>query len=303
MQENDNTKITIDDHILRGLNELSKSLSLKAQKKDKNYFSKFKLKTKKAKIDTSLKSVKLTKKYARFLGNKETYERPANAYGMDSSLSGTGDSNGGAIAGGFGIDTFGITAFGESINRTKSQYLKFLNNIAESDDYKNNDIISSVVAGYKVLFDSMENNTTAIICGIQPSMADRFNFSLKKLVLAINTFNGNIISLYLSGNDSLESIEEIKEWYASIGISEEALQKILFIEKTNAISDASSLDYVLIQSSTGINSNESLVQFCNEVDSAIIVGCVDSYFIGELMLGYATNKKHVDIDTNFIFTI
>jgi len=286
--------------ILNGLNELSKSLSLKAPKKDKNYFSKFKVKTKEAKIKTNLKSVKLVDKYARFLNRKEKYDHPANAYGMDSSLSG---DSGGAIAGGFGIDTFGITAFGESINKTKSQYLSFINNIAESENYKNNDIISTVIAGYKVLFDSMENNTTAIICGIQPSMASSFNFSLSKLVLAINTFTGSIVSLYLGGTEEVESLEDIKDWYASIGISDEVINKMVFVEKSNPISEASSLNYTLTPAPDGINSHDTLLHFCDLVDSAIIVGCVDSYFIGELMLGYATIQKHVDIDTNFIFSV
>lgn len=305
MAPDNKVKNIINNHIINGLDELSNSLSIKDLTKPKNYFSKFKIKTKKTKLPTALKTVSLNKKYRKFLGvdtgiSDDIDDLSPNAYGMDSALSVGGE---GAFTDGFGIDSFGITAFGESINKTKCQYLSFINSLGECDDYANGDVIESVVAGYKVLFDSMEKSTTAVICGIQPSMVSKFTFSIKKLVLAINTFSGNIISLYLGGSSELESLRDIKDWYLSIGISSEILEKMVFIEKSNAIPESSSLDYDIIPSQQGINSNNSLTQFCDDVDSAIIIGCADIYFIGELMLGYASIEKHVDIDTNFMFTI
>lgn len=307
--ESNNIKGTeYNDHIKRGLKELARSLKLKANKEKANYYSKFKLKVKPAKIASTLKPVSVKNKYRKF-DNSTTSKSdgsygPLGATGMDSSLGsgGTGES-GGVIAGGFGVDSFGVTAFGEAINKTKSQYLEFVNTLNEQNEYNDSDTLESVVAGYKLLFDSIETNINVIMCGIQPSMVEFFGFSIDKLVFALNTFNGNILSLYLGGSSEIESLDIIKQWYLDIGVNQSTIDKITFIEKSNVIPDSSSLQYELIQSQNGLNSTETIDEFCDMVDSVIMLGCADVYFMGELMLSYTKLRKHIDIDTNFIFML
>lgn len=312
MPDNNNKNMQlINDHIKRGLNELTTSQQLPDQKTPDNYYSQFEIKTKKRKIKSALKSVAINDKYRKFTGSTTNKKKgaygPAEANAMDSAPgTDTGDvgiGDGGAMGGGFGLDAFGITAFGESINNTKSEYIAFLNSLNEVDGNANSATLETVINGYKTLFDSMEQNSTVIMCGIQPSMAKFFGFSIQKLVNALNVFNGNIVSMHLGSSVGAESSDIIKQWYSDIGVHSNVIDEIIFIEKCNEIPEPSSLDYVITSGNTGLNSKDVIKEFCELTDSPILVGCTDVYFMAELIMMYGICNKHVDVDTNFAFNI
>lgn len=300
----------INTHIQRGLDELSASLRLSQDKEKLNYYSNFKIRLKPTSLPSALKPISVKSKYRKFDGSytdkSDGSYGPTGATGMDSYVGGGVSSSpgeGGAMGGGFGVDSFGVTAFGESINKTKSRYLEFVNKLNDAGEYSESNVLETVVAGYKALFDSIETETNVIMCGIQPSMASHFRFSIDKLVFALNTFNGNVLSIYIGGNSDLESLDIIKKWYLDIGVKSSVIDRITFVEKSTPIPDASAFEYELTPSEHGLNSPEAMHEFCDSVESAILLGCADVYFIGELMLEYTKLQKHIDIDTNFIFMV
>lgn len=291
---------TIDDYIEKSLKEISVEYKKRKNlKKPKTYFDKFKIKLKSPNIHSALKPTTLNKKYKVFNGSKLAFG-PANAMGMDSSI--VGDV--GISDGGWGVgDGWGITAFGEGISYASSKFVDFIRDLSNNGESSN--VLSTITDGYKTIFRNIEAESTAILCGIQPSMLEYMNFDINSFVFALNNFMGTVISLYLGTSSGMESIDDIREWYLHIGVDKEVIDNIIFIEKHNtefinhSIIDININDVDLNEFS--IKTSDNLHGLCEELYNPILIGCADVYFMGELLHQFTGLGKHVQIDKKFIY--
>ena len=294
---------TIDDYIEKSLKDLSveykkKKNTIKKSNKS-NLFDKYKIKLKSRHVVSALRPTTFKKKYKIFDGSKLAFG-PANANGMDSSLSG----DIGALDGGWGVgDGWGVTAFGESISYTSSKFIDFIRDLSNTGE--NNDVLSTITDGYKTIFRNVEAESTAILCGIQPSMIEYMNFDMNSFVFALNNFMGTVISLYLGTSSGMESIDTIKEWYLSIGVDQEVVDNIIFIEKHNTEFIEHSIIDINIKNielnEFSVKNSDNLHNLCTELYNPILIGCGDVYFMGELLHQFAAMNKHVQIDKKFIY--
>lgn len=291
----ENAHDKINDLINKSIDELSSNV----QKKTKSFFDKYKIKVKpKLVVDTALKTTTAKEKYKVFDGEIKK-RNPANAMGMDSGhvvdagIATTGDGWGAG-------DGWGITAFGEGISRNAANFVRFLRDTAVNDD-----VAKTLTDGYKSIFNSIENNSTAILCGIQPSMISYMGFDMNEFVFAMNSFMGDIISIVISEGTNNEPISVIKEWYSEIGVNDNVVNNIVFIEKNNhEYSNHSLIDFSDVNvSHNSISTLNELNEFCKRTDNPILIGCTDVYFMGELMMQFADLNKYVQIDKKFIFMI
>lgn len=292
---------TINDYIEKSLKDLSVEYKKKKNKKTNrnNLFDRYKIKLKSRHVVSALRPTTFKKKYKIFDGSKLAFG-PANANGMDSSLSG----DIGALDGGWGIgDGWGVTAFGESISYTSSKFIDFIRDLSNTGE--NNDVLSTITDGYKTIFRNVEAESTAILCGVQPSMLEYMNFDINSFVFALNNFMGTVISLYLGTSSGMESIDDIKEWYLSIGVDQEVIDNIIFIEKHNTeYKEHSIIDFDITNTTIdefSIKTSDDLNRLCSELYNPILIGCGDVYFMGELLHQFALLNKHVQIDKKFIY--
>lgn len=97
----------------------------------------------------------------------------------------------------------------------------------------------------------------------------------------------------------------IKEWYSEIGVNDNVVNNIVFIEKNNhEYSNHSLIDFSDVNvSHNSISTLNELNEFCKRTDNPILIGCTDVYFMGELMMQFADLNKYVQIDKKFIFMI
>ena len=292
---------TINDFINKSLKNLSKPSPPETEIKSSIY-DKYKINLKKKKLKTALKKTTIRKKYSRFFGDGETKYRPVDATGFDSSLSSdVGISDGGGEGWGAG-DGWGVTAFGEGISQTASLFIDFVRDIKNTES---DEVINTIMDGYKTVFHNVETNSSAILCGIQPSMKEYFNFDMSEFVFAVNNFGGSIVSIVLGESTLHEPIEITKQWYAELGIHQDIIEEITFIEKCNIeFSDYSAIDIsVTNNQSNSINSSTDLNELCQDLYNPILIGCTDIFFMGEFMLQFAKLERYVQIDKKFIYIL
>ena len=131
------------------------------------------------------------------------------------------------------------------------------------------------------------------------------NFDINSFVFALNNFLGTVISLYLGTSSGMESIDDIKEWYLSIGVDQEVIDNIIFIEKHNTeYKEHSIIDFDITNTTIdefSIKTSDDLNRLCSELYNPILIGCGDVYFMGELLHQFALLNKHVQIDKKFIY--
>lgn len=303
--------LNINDYIDKSLdsiytNSKKEAVSLKSSHKKKskhteNYFDKFKVKLKKRKIESNLTPISLKRKFARGI-TKNLGNGPVNADGMDSSLTGSVDVG---VSAGWGAgDGWGVTAFGEGIALSSSKFIDFVRQLGTDNS---TDIINAVCDGYKLIYKNIEAESTAILCGIQPSMREFMNFNIPDFVFAMNNFRGTIVSLYIGEHNSMESENDLKQWYLSLGVEESVIDNIIFIEKVNIENNEFSLiEFELVDipdEKYYIKSSADLADLCSEIYNPILIGCVDVFFMAELLTEFKKLEKYTQIDKKFIYLI
>lgn len=292
---------TIDDYIDKSLKDLSVEYKKKKKNnKPKTFFDKYKIKLKHTHVASALKPTTLKKKYKVFNGSKLAFG-PANANGMDSSL--IGDV--GVSDGGWGVgDGWGVTAFGEGISYASSKFVDFIRDLSGSES---NDVLATITDGYKLIFRNIEAESTAILCGMQPSMLDYMTFDINSFVFALNNFMGTVVSIYVGESSGMESVDVIKEWYLSIGIDQEVIDNIIFIEKhNNEYTQHSNIDIKFNDveiDEFSIKTTDDLNRLCMELYNPILIGCADIYFMGEILQQFAKIERHTQIDKKFIYLL
>lgn len=306
--ESPNAYMDINDYIEKSLLGIIQAGDGSESGRTKSHYDKHRIKLKKKRIASNLKKTTIRKKYGKFLGAPDVPDTDisgkANAMGMDSSLAASPVDVGVSDSGGWGAgDGWGITAFGEGINNNTASLLDF---ISELKDHENEYVLNAITDGYKAIFNSVESNSTAILCGIQPSLREFMRFNIDEFVYALNNFGGDIISLYIGESMGVESIADIKSWYIDIGVSQDIIDRIVFIEKANTeYISTSSFDLVIQEHvdtrNTIVDANQ-LNNLISDIYNPILIGCSDVYFMGELMLAFAHENKYTQIDRKFIYT-
>jgi hypothetical protein len=286
----------IDQFIQEELDKLLKTG--KKPKQKESYLDKYKIKLKKKNLPTALKKTTLKEKFGK---KKKVAFGPANAGGMDSSLS--GDAGVAPTDGGFGVGGYAVRGFGEAINKNAKAFINFVNRLKSENTDVN--LIKTLTDGYKAIFSNIEDKSSAIICGFQPSLRDYMNFKMEDFVFAINNYSGEIVVVYIGEANKMEPVEIIKKWYKDIGIDEDVINKILFIEKANGEVEESMLD---IPFSTGkgdlvITSDEDIDIITEHMTNPIFIGCSDLFFLPEFMMSIAKQGKKFEIDKNFMFLL
>ena len=238
---------------------------------------------------------------SRISGSVGAYAMGNNGPGGDNPGIGGGPVGPSVDVGGFGVGDFGMTAFGEAVNRNMKMTTAFIDELDSNDATK-----QALKDAYAYLFTSMIEASNAVMFGIQPSMAECIKFDLNLLVNAINNFEGTLISIYIGDGNDCETEHIIKEWYSHIGISDAAIENIIFIEKNNIpINDNTMLD-VTHGDSTATNSLDSfeeIEQFVDMLQDPKLFGCADTYMMGEFMYAFEKNEKRFEIDKRYLFLI
>lgn len=295
---------TIDEFIQHGLDSLLKSPQEPVNKSKQSYLDKYKIKLKKKRLKTALRSVSAKSKYRRFFGSTtdpDVAHGPANAQAMDSSPG--GDTGAPADAGGYGVGEYGVTGFGESINRNAKEFIKFISRMKKENS--DPEIIQTIADAYKKIYTNIEKNTTAILCGIQPSMIDHMRFDIEELVFALNNFGGEIISVYIGEANDMEPESVIKEWYKDIGVDKEVIDNIFFVEKATEEIDETLLDlqFKSTKNDLAITSTEDIDMITENTTNPILIGCVDLYFLPDFMVSFSKQNIRYQLDTKFMFMV
>jgi hypothetical protein len=298
------THKTIDEFIQQGLDSLLKSPKENSSKSKETYFDKYKIKLKKKRLKTALRSVSAKSKYRKFFGSTtdpDFAHGPANAQAMDSSP--VGDISAPVDAGGYGVGEYGVTGFGESINRNAKEFIKFISRMkTENSDPE---IIKTIADGYKKVYANIEQNTTAILCGIQPSMIDHMRFDIDDLVFSLNNFGGEIISVYIGEANEMEPESIIKEWYKDIGVEQDVIDNIFFVEKATEEIEETLLDlpFNTTKNELAITSNDDIDMITENTTNPILIGCADLYFLPDFMVSFARQGIKYQMDTKFMFMV
>jgi len=295
---------TIEQFIQTGLDEFIRGAKVVGKKPKESYLDKYKIKLKKKRLKTALKSVSVKDKYRKFFGATTKAGKaygPANADGMDSGLA----INGGGETGeaGWGAGGYAVRGFGEAINRNGKAFLQFVDRIKK----KNTDpkLMKVVADGYKAIFSNIEDLSSAILCGFQPSLREYMTFNMEDFVFALNNYSGELVSIYIGESNGMEPVKIIKQWYKDIGIEQEIIDRILFIEKATEELDESMLDLPFKKGSGDmvITSDKDIIELINPMNNPILIGCADLYFLPDLMLNIAKQDKKFQIDKNFMFLV
>lgn len=261
--------------------------------------------TYKPKINTKLLATSNLKE-RKFVGattKKGEAYGPVQASGTSSAVSG--------LASGYGALAYGLYAYGESIEALKANFSKFVNELPPD----NTNLIPTLMEGYNKIFQNIASVGNVIMLGFQPSFIDNIKFNVDDLVDNLNSFNGNIMSVFLGEESGFEPIEIIVDWYESIGMSEDIISRIIFVEKTNSVFDDVDkiTSDVQILSNNEVSGNEQEYHYfiADSIDSysdllqwdeVSLLGCIDPYLLAETM--FVLNKKEYsyEIDTNYIYS-
>lgn len=259
----------------------------KINKKSKKWsWEDYSLKLKNKKLIEKSALVKVLKDGKRDFEGAKT--KKGQAFGPVSAgtySSAQGGSQGGT--GGYGNSSYGFSAYGESINRLGEKIGLFVDGINDA----NGDIASSLLEAYSTLF-NQSNGAKVILLGFQPSFVDNINFNIEELVNNINNFKGDILNIFLGPKSGFESLDIITDWYRDLGISEKAIKKMKYVEKTasvcgyepieanNEIYDDKT-DYELDYQK--INTLHEFKKLLSKWDRSGISGCADLYMLGEII--------------------
>jgi hypothetical protein len=287
----------------------------KRKPKTTKSFDMFDIPIKSDDIESNLIPFDPSDKYARFNGGnkdplsvpleKDYRKRPPSADAMGSALaSGGGVAPAPAVGIGWGVSGWGVSGFGESINSHKSRFIDYVNSLYAVSDVESTDILlSHVIKGYKTVFDDLESKTTVVTMGMQPSFAKFFNDKIEEYVLAINTFIGEIVCVYIGESNGMETIDDMRDWYIHIGVDSDIVDRIVFIEKSTVKNDASMIDLEFKGKSGQLDNTTDIFNLVNLFNNAILVGCFDLYFAFDLMLALSKAEKRFEVDKRFSFVL
>lgn len=220
---------------------------------------------------------------------------------MSSGLVSASISGSSAGPGGFGLGDFGMVAFGEAVNRNMRAARAFIQSTGLAAD-----AARVVEDGYRYIFQSVIEGETAVLMGLQPSMADYIRFELDVLVHALNAYSGPIVSVVLSERSGMESMDDIRMWYLHIGIKPEVVSDIIFVEKANEAVSETMIDLSFVDVDNGeyvLDSWSSIGGFVREIQGPKLIGCADTYMMGEFMAAMAEMHIKFEIDKRFIFVL
>ena len=297
---------TIDEFLSQGLDSLS-TVQVKDKASKKSYYDKFKIKIKPKTIKTALKQTTVKNKYRKFYGNNTDPDSafgPANAGEMSSIPGETGGTPApGPVAdAGFGIDAFGVTAFGEGINRAAGKLFGFINDLKKNGAEPA--VLDALVEGYRNIFHTIESESTVILCGIQPSLQEFFKFDIDDFVFALNNYVGDVVSIYVGEHNGMEPIKALREWYADIGVDKEIIDNILFVEKTTPTNEHTEIDIPFGKGNDStICSVDDLKILTSDINNPILVGCADMYFMPDMMVALSEQHKKFQVDRKFLYLI
>lgn len=229
---------------------------------------------------------------------------PANANSMASNVAAGSSAS---ATPGYGNSTYGFVAYGEAITRLEERLGGFVDGINDNDG----SIAHALLEGYSALFDD-NDGSKVILLGLQPSFRDYMTFDMSELVDNINNFRGKILNVFIGPESGFEDVDSILDWYSEIGISEDAIGRMTFMEKC-----ASVCGYTPIESDMELYSDDFdygidyvKVKSLPELKYALsgwgecgITGCSELYMLGEII--YVLKKLGLDyqIDPVAAYTI
>jgi hypothetical protein len=252
---------------------------------------------------TALKLVSVKKKYRTFDGalNVNKAYGPVDAMDMGSEVGSAGGSV--VDAGGYGVGDYGVSPFGEALNRTSKNIKKaILNSSFDGETLKN------VLDGYSKIFAHFHENSNLILHGMQPSFRDYIGFDMDSFIDGLNNYKGTIYSIVMSEAYDMESVELIAKWMVDIGVDKNVVSKIVFIEKDSKHEFDQSTSVIPYRKRKSkyinkISSLEDLKDFVNNLHNPILVGNVDIFMIGETSLASSIINKKYQIDTRYCYMI
>jgi hypothetical protein len=290
------THKTLEQYIQTGLDSILRDMQNIGTTAKKSYLDKFKIKLKTKSIKSALRPVKATSKFRTFdcaVNDKPSYG-PTGATAMSSQLGDVGVSDGG-----WGVGEFGATAFGEAINRTAKKIYKYLKRLR--NEGKEKAILDTIAQGYKEVFHNVEMNSRAILMGIQPALIDHMKFDINEFVSTTNNYAGEIVSVFIGPMQGCEPVENIKQWYVDIGIDQDVIDSIIFIEKSDMCNEESALD--LPNNQISEEYRDLLSETISSTNNPILIGCADMFLMGSLMELLAEHNIKFQIDQKYIFLI
>lgn len=305
----------IDLYIKNSIAELSgrpkrkRRKPTKADKKSKTNWSweKYKFTPKKKEIKSNLKAIDPKLKYRTFDG-KIHKERPVNAFGMDSYVGadvGLGHQGTPSVDAGYGMGTYGVTPYGEALNRAAAKLRSGLKNLKGD---VSEDVIKAMLDGYASMFTRLVGNSSLVMHGIQPSMSAHFGFDIEQFIDAFNAYEGTVYSLVLSEASSLEPIREIAKWMVHNGAKKEKVDSVIFIEKISKCrlgDEATTIPHPEgeCDSENVISNYADLAELMSSLHDPVLVGCIDPYMIGETMLACEMASEKYQVDERYIYSI
>jgi hypothetical protein len=201
---------------------------------------------------------------------------------------------------GYGIGSYGLQAYGEAAARIR----KFISSMKGKVDSQ---ALDKIISGYQMIFNTINTHSRLVLMGFQPSMREHFNFDPKDLAFALNEFTGYVFSIYIGPGYGMEPLDEIISWYRHIGVKEEIIKNIIFIEKCNRqkIPDSSmiSLERSDKTADNAITKYSDLSDIFGKWDKVLLAGCADPYMLGEVMLSLGESEKSFEIDKRYVFAI
>jgi hypothetical protein len=227
----------------------------------------------------------------------------AGGDGMATGVGGAGAAAGISVDAGFGVGGFGASAFGEASQRLAKYFSSFVGKLKATG--KEKQLLDKIMDGYNDVFDTVAYNTSVIMCGFQPELVDYMDFDVDALVLALNEFSGDIISVYLGDHNNMISKEKLSEWYEYMGVKSEVIDSIIFVEKTNKAIDNESSIFDLSNKKGKADTMNQIedVSWVHALHKSILIGCSDPYLMGEMMVALSTHEAKFEVDKRFIYAI
>lgn len=222
---------------------------------------------------------------------------PANAAGTSSAISGLG----------YGNSSYGFAAYGEALDILEKKLGGFVGGINDP----NGSIAHALLEGYNELFGD-ERNAKVILLGFQPSFREKMKFDIEELVNNINGFRGRILNVIVGPNSGFEDASTIMEWYTDLGITDDAMQRMSFVEKCSSVCGYDpfestgemynddfdyGVDYTQIRSLSDMKNALSKWGECG------ITGCAELYMLGEVIYVLKKLNNEYEIDESAIYTL
>ena len=228
---------------------------------------------------------------------------PVNAGGIASAASVAPVATGP----GYGNSAYGFAAYGEALDILEKKLGGFVGGINDPSG----DIANALLEGYNELFGD-ESNSKVILLGFQPSFRDCMQFDMDELIENINGFRGKLLNVFVGPKSGFEDIDTIMDWYAELGISEDAMNRMSFLEKSSSVCGYDpfestgdmyndnfdyGVDYIKV------NSLSDMKNALSEWGECGITGCSELYMLGEII--YVLKKLDLDyeIDPVGAFTL